>query len=89
MSSLQNKLSLKTFGLVYLFEYDFKCLYNTIAPGHLTRKNTEIPYCKSHFFIQFQPKPPEKYFLNSQKKKHCYSFSTEVIRNGVKQRNSV
>ena len=35
MSSLKNKLSLKTFGLVYLFEYDFKCHYNRIAPGHL------------------------------------------------------
>ena len=35
MSSLKNKLSLKTFGLVYPFEYDFKCHYNTIAPGHL------------------------------------------------------
>ena len=33
MSSLKNKL--KTFGLVYPFEYDFKCHYNTIAPGHL------------------------------------------------------
>ena len=29
MSSLKNKLSLKTFGLVYPFEYDFKC--HTIA----------------------------------------------------------
>ena len=35
MSPLENKLSLKTFGLVYPFEYDFKCHYNTIAPGHL------------------------------------------------------
>ena len=35
MSSLKNKLSLNTFGLVYPFEYDFKCHYNTIAPGHL------------------------------------------------------
>ena len=35
MSSFKNKLSLKTFGLVYPFEYDFKCHYNTIAPGHL------------------------------------------------------
>ena len=35
MSPLKNKLSLKTFGLVYPFEYDFKCHYNTIAPGHL------------------------------------------------------
>ena len=33
MSSLKNKLSLKTFGLVYPFKYDFKCHYNTIAPG--------------------------------------------------------
>ena len=33
MFSLKNKLALKTFG--YLFEYDFKCHYNTIAPGHL------------------------------------------------------
>ena len=31
MSSLKNKLSLKSFGLVY----GFKCHYNTIAPGHL------------------------------------------------------
>ena len=36
MSSLKNKLSLKTFGLVYPFEYDFEGHYNTIAPGHLT-----------------------------------------------------
>ena len=35
MSPLQNKLSLKTFELVYPFEYNFKCHYNTIAPGHL------------------------------------------------------
>ena len=35
MSCLKNKLPLKTFGLVYPFEYDFKCHYNTIAPGHL------------------------------------------------------
>ena len=38
MSYLKNKLSLKTFGLEYSFEYDFKCHYNTIAPGQL------IPY---------------------------------------------
>ena len=38
MSPLENKLSLKTFGLVYPFEYDFKCHYNTIAPGHLNQK---------------------------------------------------
>ena len=35
MSSLENKLSLKTFGLVCPFEYDFKCHYITIVPGHL------------------------------------------------------
>ena len=35
MSSLKNKLSLKTFGLVYSFKYDFKCHYNTIAPDNL------------------------------------------------------
>ena len=35
MSPLQNKISLKTFGLVYPFEYNFKCHYSTIAPGHL------------------------------------------------------
>ena len=39
MSPLENKLSLKTVGLVYPFEYDFKCHYNTIAPGHLRLKN--------------------------------------------------
>ena len=33
MPSLNNKLSLKTFGLVYSFKYDLKCYYNTIAPG--------------------------------------------------------
>ena len=38
MSSLKNKLSVKSFGLVYPFEYDFKCHYNTIAPGHLIKK---------------------------------------------------
>ena len=32
MSSLKNNLSLKTFGLLYPFEYDFKCNYNTIYP---------------------------------------------------------
>ena len=35
MSFLKNKLSIKTFGLVNPFEYDFKCHYNTIGPGHL------------------------------------------------------
>ena len=35
MSSLKNKQSLKTFGLVCPFEYDFMCHYNTIAPGNL------------------------------------------------------
>ena len=59
MSSLKNKLSLKTFGLVYPFEYDFKCYYNTIAPGHLntnskaTRDKTSryiIFYNKSTFY---------------------------------------
>ena len=38
MSSLKNKLPLKTFGLVYPFEIDFKCHNNTIAPGHLIYK---------------------------------------------------
>ena len=35
MSSLKNKLSLKTFGLVYPFKYDFKCNNSTIAPDRL------------------------------------------------------
>ena len=35
MSPLKNKLSLKTLGLVYPYEYDFKCHYNSIVPGHL------------------------------------------------------
>ena len=34
MSPLENKLSFKIFGLLYPFEYDFKCSYNTIA--HVT-----------------------------------------------------
>ena len=37
MSSLKNKLSLKTFGLVYPFEYDFKCHYNTILSLNVYR----------------------------------------------------
>ena len=32
MSPYKNKLSLKTFGEVYSFKYDFKCHYSTIAP---------------------------------------------------------
>ena len=38
MSSLKNKLSqtIKNFGLVYPFEYEFKCHYNTIAKCHLS-----------------------------------------------------
>ena len=35
MSSLNNKLSLKTFELVYPYEYDFKSHYNTIDPGQI------------------------------------------------------
>ena len=35
MSSLKNKLSLKTFGLVYPFGYDFKCHYYTIVTLNL------------------------------------------------------
>ena len=42
MFPLENKLFLKTFGLVYPFEYDFKCHYNTISPGHLIQKHQEI-----------------------------------------------
>ena len=39
MFSLKNKPSLKTFGLVYSFEYDFKCHYSTIAPGQYFANN--------------------------------------------------
>ena len=46
MSPLENKLSLKTFGLVYPFEYDFKCHYNTIAPGHLMTHYRMTKLCK-------------------------------------------
>ena len=50
MSSLKNKL--KTFGLVYPFEYDFKCHYNTIAPGHLISKNRNYKYTHKKIFYK-------------------------------------
>ena len=61
MSSLKNKLSLKTFGLVYSFEYDFKCHYNTISPGHLIRISENLMKCLSNPRLNFQLKIAEKY----------------------------
>ena len=53
MSSLKNKLSLKTFGLVYPFGYDFKCHYNTIAPGlvRLCKLQKSIHNLNGHIYI--------------------------------------
>ena len=52
MYHLQNKLLLNTFGLVYLFEYDFKCYYKKIAPGHLILITFKLKKNKKfqHFF---------------------------------------
>ena len=55
MSPLENKLSFKIFGLVYSFEYDFKCHYNTIAPVHLMPFFIKI--CKTtNFMMGFKKK---------------------------------